>query len=136
MRYPWPGNLPGPHVRGPAVPRRTRREMIAQSVLLVAQNPSVIETVKAITDSVAHLQLHTAATLDDARAHLERPELFLMLFHLPAGSKDNALRHLVESASQEWPRLSTIILGDGNMSSDTQGLLRAGAAEYLESPFE
>src|SRR5262245_50450480 len=110
--------------------------MIAQSVVLVAQDPSVIEEIKGVTDSVAHLQLHTVATLAGARAHLESPELFLILVHLPQGADHEPLLTFLESAGQDYPRVSSLVLGEKNANGNNPALLRAGVTEYLEAPFE
>src|SRR5262245_52383967 len=111
--------------------------MVAQTALLVCKNPAIIGAVQSIAGTARHLQLQDCADLDDAWPRLAERSLSLLVVHLPAVSEDStAQRQLLEHLQATGDSCPIVILADNYRAREAAELLRAGAAEYLGSPFD
>src|SRR5438128_5315351 len=109
--------------------------MVPLCAVLVARDGALIEFVKGITESLGHVQLETCASLAEARPHLTRTDLFLLLIHLPGSNGTAELIPFLRNGERP-ARCSTIIVSDNQPEQELDVLRQAGAADCLRSPYD
>src|SRR5437660_10283214 len=121
------------------MPRRITekvRPMIAQTALLVCNNPTIIEAVHSVSRAAPALQLQRCADFEEAWPRLAERALGLLIVHLPAAPEESATAQLAERLQASSDSCPIIILADNYRAREAAALVRAGAAEYLGSPFD
>src|SRR5262245_45322103 len=105
--------------------------MVTPTVLLIARDSALIESVNGLVSSCEELRLETFASVEEVFPPLPRPHVVLLLLHLPASEtlQDDRVLTLTRLCP-------TVVLSD--VPEDHQGtaLLRAGVVDYLGGPFD
>jgi DNA-binding NtrC family response regulator len=106
------------------------------SALLAARDPALVETVRGVLDTIDHLRLEICANAEQALAEATRDDIALVLAHLDTVGGDTGLTRLLWAIAATRRPCPTLVLADRYTEHQAAGLLRAGAADYLELPGE
>lgn len=102
------------------------------SVLVVEDEPAIAESI-AYALGKAELHARQAATLERARAELEKPtDLLLLDLMLPDGSGFDLI---AEVTARTDPRPAIIVLSSRDAEADRVRALEMGADDYVVKPF-
>ena len=110
--------------------------MPKSTALLISRTPSVVEAVHGAVHGIPHLEVEPCARLGPACRQVRRPDVALVLAHLPAAGGDEGVTRLLWAVAAARRPCPTLVLVDRRHEPQASALLRAGAADFLEVPAE
>jgi hypothetical protein len=110
--------------------------MSKSTALLISRDPFVVEAVRGACNSIPHLQLEPCDSPEPACRLVGRPDVALVLAHLPAAGGDEGVTRLLRAVVTVRRPCSTLVLANRRHDPQASALLRAGAADFLEVPAE
>jgi DNA-binding NtrC family response regulator len=105
------------------------------TVLLVSRTAPVIEAVKAASAVVPRIRIELCSGGERACERACREEVAVVLAHLD-GERDAEITRLLWMLADASRSCATLVLADSYREHQVSGMLRAGAADYLELPAE
>ena len=103
-------------------------------VMLVCHCPAITEDVRGLLGAIDHVQLEICPDVDRACREVKRAEVVLVLAHLSSLGSDAEATKLLWAIAATRRACPTLVLSDRYAEHQAAGLLRAGAADYLELP--
>jgi two-component system response regulator PilR (NtrC family) len=110
--------------------------MPKSTALLISRTASVVAAVQGAVNGIPHLEVEPCASLEPACRHVRRPDVALVLAHLPATGGDEGVTRLLWAVAAARRPCPTLVLADRHHEPQASALLRAGAADFLEVPAE
>jgi DNA-binding NtrC family response regulator len=104
------------------------------TALLVNRDRGVVDAVQGVFDTIDHLRLEVCPEGEQARRAATRPEIILVLAHIEAMGGEAGITQLLWAIAATRRACPTLVLSDRYAEHQAAGLLRAGAADYLELP--
>jgi DNA-binding NtrC family response regulator len=92
--------------------------------------------VQGAVNGIPHLAVEPCASLGPACRHVRRPDVALVLAHLPAAGGGAGVTRLLWAVAAARRPCPTLVLADRHHEPQASTLLRAGAADVLEVPAE
>ncbi len=108
--------------------------MSLPTALLVNRNRGVVDAVQGVFDTIDHLRLEVCPEGEQARRAATRPDVILVLAHIEAMGGEAGITQLLWAIAATRRACPTLVLSDRYAEHQAAGLLRAGAADYLELP--
>ncbi len=108
--------------------------MLKPTVLLVSKGPPLLASLQSALRPLQHLQFDVCRELTSACRRGQRPEVALVLAHLPAVGGARGVAHLLDTLADAHRPCPTLLLVDDYSEPEADALLRAGAAGYLALP--
>lgn len=105
-------------------------------ILLVSSDADLARKVDEIVYVSNALHLQQVMTAPLCRRHLQQPHLALVLAHLNDGGNPSAICQLMQSIASAKKSVPVIVIGESGLAEQGLGLLRRGAADYLERPLD
>jgi DNA-binding NtrC family response regulator len=102
--------------------------------LLISSDPSLIEPIKGIHNSIDSLQFTNSSCLKQACAQVQHANVVLVLIHLQGRADESEVKRLLWTVSGTRRPCATLLLVDKFNEHLVNSLLRAGAADCLEVP--
>jgi two-component system response regulator HydG len=110
--------------------------MPKSAALLISRAASVVEAVHGAVHGIPDLEVEPCAGLGPACRQVRRPDVALVLAHLPAVGGDEGVTRLLWAVAAARRPCPTLVLADRRHEPQASALLRAGAADFLEVPAE
>jgi DNA-binding NtrC family response regulator len=104
------------------------------TALLVNRSRCVVDAVQGIFDTIDHLRLEVCPEGEQARRAATRQDVILVLAHIEAMGGEAGITQLLWAIAATRRACPTLVLSDRYAEHQAAGLLRAGAADYLELP--
>jgi two-component system response regulator HydG len=105
-------------------------------VLLIAQNGSLIASIKALNETHKEVSFHVSHDLEEAHVLLGKEEIRLLLIHVDHGTNEEAVAHLIKCAASGDSPCPVVVLADVYQGQQAISFFRAGAADYLSLPLD
>jgi two-component system, NtrC family, response regulator HydG len=106
------------------------------AVLLISDDPTIIEPIQDTIDSISQLRLVAISEVDDALPYLQSNEAALLLFHVTRPSDLERVPELQQFLSSTKHSQSLIVLADEIRPRETLRLLKLGVADCMSRPLD
>src|SRR5260370_14029486 len=110
--------------------------MANSAVLLISEDPTIIQPIEETIDSISQLRLITICDVDDALAFIQANEPALLLVHVTHPRDLETVRELQQFLSSKKQPNSLIVLADEIRAEETLRLLKLGVADCLSRPLD
>jgi two-component system response regulator HydG len=110
--------------------------MPKSTALLITCDPTLVQAVSKVIDSVKELNLKAVATVTEAYPQLHRADLVLLLAHLPRQTDTAEASGLVQTVAASLRPVPILLISDQHHPEQALALLQQGAADYLTRPLD
>src|SRR6516164_2933548 len=110
--------------------------MLEKSVLLVSDDPSLMESCLGIIGSVAGLRPVVQSQTEGVESYLERDDVALLLVHLVKKRDAGEVSRLLQAIALLQRPVATVVLAEEHDPEQALSLLRQGAADFLSRPLD
>ena len=106
------------------------------TALLLTGDLALVKVVEGVIQSIPTLGRKTAGPAAPAGPRLGRPDVALVLVHLPAGGDVAEAARLLKAVAAARRPVAAVVLSDRYQAEQALALMRAGAADCLERPLD
>ncbi len=110
--------------------------MIESIVLVVGDDPSLLDSIGGLVRPIGGLGLESIADLESVRGYSRWDRVALAVIHLEAGESDEEVVRLLRAISESGRGVATLAIFDHPDDERGRSLLRSGVADYLSMPLD